>query len=108
MTGALRAAHGAGQLAAGLIKAEQRRVRRLFATLEDVSYYTSGHASSWMLGQCWDRIADLLLQTGDRTLVAAVRAVAEHDVGSSGWWHAVGQAATATDAHFLEAAGIST
>lgn len=108
MTDAVRAAHGAGQLAAGQITAEQRRVRRLFATLDDVDHYTSGHASSWMLGQCWDRIADLMLQTGDRALGAAVRAVAEHDVGSSAWWHAVGQAATATDAHFLEAAGTST
>ena len=96
----MRAVHRAGQLTAGLISAEHRRLRRLFATLDDVGHDTSSRTSTWMVAQCWDRISELVLQTGDAALARGVRAVGEHEVGSPAWWRAVGQVAAATDAHF--------
>jgi len=96
----VRAVHRAGQLAGGLISAEHRRLRRLFATLDDVGHDASSRTSTWMVAQCWDRISELVLQTGDAALARGVRAVGEHEVGSPAWWRAVGQVAAATDAHF--------
>lgn len=96
----MHAVQPAGQLAAGLTSAEQRRLRRLFATLDDVGHNTSGRTSTWMVAQCWDRVSELVLQTGDAALASGVRAVREHEVGSSDWWRAVGQVAAETDAHF--------
>lgn len=78
---------------------EQRRIRRLFAVLDDVAHYTAGNAGTRMLVHAWDRITDLLLASEDLSLRAAVRAVAEHEAGSSGWWHSVRVVTRIVDEH---------
>jgi len=98
----LRAVPSAGRLTAGPAvidagTAEHRRARRLLAVLDDVAQYTAGNTSTDMLAQAWDRILDLLGDSPDLHLRAALRAVGEQVVGSPGWWRSIRTVASMLD-----------
>jgi hypothetical protein len=75
----------------------ERRVRRLFSVLDDLARYASDNASASVLAHAWDPISELLLQA-DGALVAAVREVPGHRVGSPGWWGAINRVCRLLDA----------
>lgn len=86
--------------------ADLRRIRRLFAVLDDVAHYTADNAGSRMLAHAWDRLSDLLLQSDDPRLRAAVHAVSEQTPGTSGWWASTrAVAAICADRHFALTSG---
>jgi aminopeptidase-like protein len=83
-----------------VVWADQRRLRRLFAVLEDVADYTAGYGSTKMLAQAWDMIGELVLQIEDAGILTAVAIVGEHEVGSSGWWLAISAVADVVDEQY--------
>ena len=59
-----------------------------------------------MLAHAWDRLTDLLLQSDDLRLRAAVQAVSEQVPGSSGWWASTrAVAAICAERHFTLTSG---
>lgn len=105
------------------MSAEQNRIRRLFAALDDISGYSGNCGSTGVLAQTWARIADLVLgyaaaaeascrraaghrpvaDTADQLTAGlheihkAVRQVGAHDIGAAGWWLAVRDVAQACE-----------
>jgi hypothetical protein len=76
---------------------DEQRVRRLFRVLDDLARYASDNASASVLAHAWDPISELLLHA-DGSLVAAVREVPRHRVGSRGWWGAINRVRRLLDA----------
>jgi hypothetical protein len=87
----------AASIRADQAKPDERRVRRLLLMLDDLARYASDYTSAAVLGHAWDRITDLLLEA-DQAVVAAVREVSGHRVGSPGWWRAINRVASLLDA----------
>jgi hypothetical protein len=98
----------AGPQPAAQLLGEHRRVRRLFAMLDDVGAYAAGYAAGTrLLAQSWTRISEFLQQAGgpgdcgQPCLIQNLdEHVSVHEPGSPGWWRAVRAAAQACEEHY--------